>query len=216
MLIRYPLICIIVTVLFIGIYTHSNLSLNQIEEIIPLNLEQKEDTNQTIQLNNSDIKRSLFMASMSINNIISQEKSNKEELSPDDPEINEHFMKVSNVPYKANHDSLIPKTPSKFWNDNSGDCDDKSVAFADYLYKRGAKDIWIVTINHQSNQYSHSCVMWHNKIYDPTATSPIYNIDKEKYYDFLQENGFTLWTATTYTPDYITNEEKLAEEYGKK
>jgi hypothetical protein len=212
MLIRYLLISIIIASLLLGVSGYSNLSLAEpIKEIIPLNIGLKDENTQKIQLNNSDIKRALSVTSIILNNAATNEKENIEELSPKDPEIIEYFNKVSNVPFTADYNSHVPKTPSKFWNDNLGDCDDKSVAFADYLYEKGAKDVWIVTIDHQSKEYSHSCVMWHDKIYDPTATPPIYDVAKEKYYNFLQDQGFTLWVANTYSPDYVATKEKLAE-----
>jgi hypothetical protein len=168
-------------------------------------------TPQKIYINDSEGKKNLIGASRVINSVANTAKINTEKNSPDDPEIKDYFIKVANIPYKADYNSHVPKNPSKFWKDNSGDCDDKSVAFADYLYKKGAKGLWIVTIEHESKEYSHSCVMWHDKIFDPTATTPIYNIDRKIYYEYLQKKGFKLWAANTYNPDYYTIKQELSE-----
>ena len=133
------------------------------------------------------------------------------EITPDEPEIRNYFNEVSKVPYKANYKSNVPKSPQKFWKDNCGDCDDKSNAFADYLYKKGAKDLWIVTITHTSGKYSHSFVLWKNRVFDPTATPGVYNYDREKYYNQLQKDGFKMWAASTYTPDIHETRQELAD-----
>lgn len=143
--------------------------------------------------------------SVAITNVIIKD------ITPEEISVKKYFDKVSKVPYKANYKSQVPKTPEKFWKDNSGDCDDKSIAFAHYLYTKGATDLWIITITHKSNKYSHSCVMWKNRIFDPTSVPPIYNCERSRYYKSLQKDGFQLWAATTYTPDIIETKEKLAE-----
>lgn len=134
---------------------------------------------------------------------LSKEKiysNNSKELSPDNPQIRKYFLKVAEVPYIPNYTSTVPKTPEQFWKDNSGDCDDKSVAFADYLYKKGVKNVKIVTIVHESKKYAHSAAMWENHIFDPTAEPPVYNMNKSEYYNFIQKQGFKLWIDAPYEP----------------
>lgn len=121
-------------------------------------------------------------------------------INPENPKIQKYFQKVVSVPYKANYTSDVPKTPAQFWKDNSGDCDDKSVAFADYMYKIGAEDVKLVTIVHNSMKYAHCVVMWKNCIFDTAAEPPIYNMDKTKYYNLVQKKGFNLWFDYVYVP----------------
>ena len=103
------------------------------------------------------------------NILASNHTSSAEKIDHYDPPVRKYFQKVAAVPYRANYTSGIPKTPAKFWKDNYGDCDDKSVAFADYLYKIGVKDVKLVTIVHNSGKYAHCAVMWENHIFDATA-----------------------------------------------
>ncbi|MGF7119178.1 hypothetical protein J2749_002191 [Methanobacterium oryzae] len=122
------------------------------------------------------------------------------EINPEEDEIKNYFQKVAEVPYIPNYTSTTPKKPAQFWKDNYGDCDDKSTAFADYLYKRGAKNIKMVSITHESQEYAHACVMWNDRIFDPTAKPPIYNMEQEKYFNFLLKQGFNFRATYTYTP----------------
>ena len=139
---------------------------------------------------------------LNLNNIqaLNQNVNSKEKLNPDNPEVKKYFFKVAQVPYKANYYSNKPKTPSKFWKDNSGDCDDKSVAFADYLYKRGVRDVKLVSLTYKTSEYGHECVMWEDHIFDATAEPPIYNMDQEEYHDFIENKGFKLWVDYLYEP----------------
>ncbi len=131
-------------------------------------------------------------------NASNQYTTSSEKISPDNPQIKKYFQKVASVPYKANYN--VPKTPAQFWRDNCGDCDDKSVAFADYLYKSGAEDVKLVTIVQDSNEYAHCVVMWHNRIFDAAAEPPVYNMNRNKYYNFVKKLGFKLWIAHPYSP----------------
>lgn len=133
-------------------------------------------------------------------NALNQDTTSVETINPDNPKVKKYFQKVAEVPYKANYNSDVPKTPAQFWKDNCGDCDDKSVAFADYLYKLGAKDVQLVTIIHDSDKYAHCVVMWQNHIFDATAEPPVYNMDRNKYYNFIKKLGFKLWISHPYSP----------------
>ena len=126
--------------------------------------------------------------------------SSKEDISPDNPEVKNYFQKVAEVPYIANYTSTTPKKPAQFWKDNYGDCDDKSTAFADYMYHKGAKDLKMVSITHESQEYGHACVMWKDRIFDPTSEPPIYNMEQKRYFNFLQKQDFNFRGTYTYTP----------------
>ena len=121
-------------------------------------------------------------------------------INPNNPQIKKYFQKIAEVPYKADYSSNVPKTPAQFWRENCGDCDDKSVAFADYLYKLGADDVQLVTIIHDSNKYAHCVVMWQNRIFDATAEPPVYNMNRNKYYNYIKNLGFKLWISHQYNP----------------
>ena len=133
-------------------------------------------------------------------NASNQYTTSTDKINPDNPQIKKYFQKVAEVPYKADYNSNVPKTPVQFWRDNCGDCDDKSTAFADYLYKLGADDVQLVTIIHDSNRYAHCVVMWQNRIFDATAEPPVYNMNRNKYYNYIKNLGFKLWIAHPYSP----------------
>lgn len=156
-------------------------------------LEEKINPHDIQALNQYNPKEKIYS-----NNSLNLRNSSK--LSPDNPQIQKYFTKVAEVPYKANYTSTVAKSPATFWKDNSGDCDDKSVAFADYLYKIGAKDVKLVLITHESGKYAHECVMWKNHIFDATAEPPIYNMDPTKYFNFIENYGFNLWIDYPYDP----------------
>ena len=128
-----------------------------------------------------------------------QYTNSTDKINPDNPDIKKYFQKVVKVPYKANYNSNAPKKPAQFWKDNYGDCDDKSVAFADYLNKIGAEDIKIVIIRHNSKKYSHCEVIWKNHIFDATAEPSVYNMDQTKYFNYLKKMGFNLRITYSYT-----------------
>ena len=131
---------------------------------------------------------------------IETEENAKVAINPDNQDVKEYFQKVAEVPYKADYTSTKPKKPVEFWKDNYGDCDDKSIAFADYLYVKGAQDVKIVIINHESNKYAHACVMWNGRIFDATSQPPLYNIDSDRYFNFLEKQGFKLRVTYPYEP----------------
>lgn len=127
-------------------------------------------------------------------------KNFKLEINPNNQDVKNYFQKVVDVPFKADYTSTKPKKPTKFWKDNFGDCDDKSTAFADYLYNIGAEDIKMVTIVYKSQEYAHACVMWKGRIFDASAEPPIYNMDPDRYFNFLEKKGFKLRVTHSYEP----------------
>ena len=134
------------------------------------------------------------------NNLTLNHTGSTEKINPHNLYIQKYFKKVVDVPYKANYTSTVPKTPSQFWKDNYGDCDDKSVAFADYLHKIGVKNVKLVTVVHSSGKYAHCAVMWNNHIFDATAEPPIYNMNQTKYYNLVRKKGFSSWIEYLYVP----------------
>lgn len=96
------------------------------------------------------------------------------------------FQKVHNVPYYTNGSDA--QLPSEFWMNNYGDCDDKSMAFADYLYFQGYKPI---ICTRQGRIGTHSYLILDGLVYDPTFG----------YYAMNTSIYDTLWTIAC--PGYI-------------
>lgn len=88
------------------------------------------------------------------------------------------FQKIHQVEYFTN--GSPPQNPIQFWSNNKGDCDDKSIAYADYLLFNNKESI-IVT--RQGTNGVHSFIKYNNSIYDPTLG----------YYDMNPYIYDTLW-----------------------
>ena len=95
--------------------------------------------------------------------------------TPEDHEIKKSFQKIATLKY----------------NVKTCNCKHKSNAFADVLNKKGAKSVYLITIEHVSGAYSHMVVSWEGKIYDTTITPAVYGMDENKYLDQLRNYGFT-------------------------
>lgn len=197
--------------------TMQGIPLNSIVAVQPVNHE----SDLAMQINTTVIKDTIvniinatpiksgskeFLESMIPQNTTQPENVTTTKSSPED-EDRQYFDKVHEVPYEINYNAYYPKKPDRFWSDNYGDCDDKSVAFADYLYKKGVRDIWIVTISSPSKNYGHACLEWQNRIFDPTINPPVYNMSRESYYNFVSEDGFTNWKQSIYDSNYKSNVE---------
>jgi hypothetical protein len=78
------------------------------------------------------------------------------------------FQKIHKVPYHTN--GSPPQTPIQFWSKGKGDCDDKSIAYADYLLFNN-KESTIVT--RQGSNGVHSFIIYNNSVYDPTWATTI-------------------------------------------
>ncbi|MGB9978130.1 hypothetical protein [Methanobacterium sp.] len=94
--------------------------------------------------------------------------------TPEDQEINKSFHKIAALKYDV----------------KKCNCKHKSNEFVDVLAKKGAKNIYLITIEHESGEYSHMVVSWEDKIYDATATPPVYGMDENKYLTKIMEYGF--------------------------
>ena len=95
-------------------------------------------------------------------------------LTFEDSKIKESFYKISDLEY----------------HEKKCNCKHKSEAFASVLIRNGANDVFLVTIDHQSGQYSHMVVSWGNKIYDATANPSIYGIPENEYFNSIKKYGF--------------------------
>ena len=90
-------------------------------------------------------------------------------------EVNTEFSNVRNIPY----------------NEKSMNCKNKSEQFAAYLKNNGATDIYIVTIQQDSNEYSHEFVEWNGKYYDACNNKQLsYLVSKQDYMNKLHKIGF--------------------------
>ena len=96
------------------------------------------------------------------------------QLNSDDQEINKSFHKIAALKY----------------NVKKCNCKHKSEAFADVLAKKNAKNIYLITIEHESRQYSHMVVSWEGKVYDATITPSVYGMDEKEYMDKISKSGF--------------------------
>jgi hypothetical protein len=91
------------------------------------------------------------------------------------PSVYTEFMRIHDIPY----------------NEANYNCKNKSEDFADYLISKGAINISTVQIYYKDNTYTHQFILWNGRIYDPTPTQIIYDIEPQRYYDGLYQLGFT-------------------------
>ena len=104
--------------------------------------------------------------------------------TPEDREINKSFQKIAALRYDV----------------KKCNCKHKSNAFANELAKKGAKNIYLIVIEHESGEYSHMVVSWEGKIYDATTAPSVYGMDEVKYMNELRKYGFTgLRVKTPYS-----------------
>ncbi|MEL7669503.1 hypothetical protein [Methanobacterium sp.] len=92
-----------------------------------------------------------------------------------DQEINKSFHKIASLKYDV----------------KKCNCKHKSNAFADVLTKKGAKNVYLITIEHGPREYSHMVVSWEGRVYDTTITPPVYGIDEKEYLNKIKKYGFT-------------------------
>ncbi|WP_424355569.1 hypothetical protein [Methanobacterium sp. MBAC-LM] len=101
--------------------------------------------------------------------------SKEAQVTSEDQEINKSFHKIASLKY----------------NVKKCNCKHKSNAFADVLAKKGAKNVYLITIEHETREYSHMVVSWEDKVYDATITPPVYGIDEKEYLDKIRKYRFT-------------------------
>jgi hypothetical protein len=119
----------------------------------------------------------LLSVDFSSNNSFNTSKEVKvnAQVTSEDQEINKSFHKIASLKY----------------NVKKCNCEHKSHAFADVLVKKGAKNIYLITIEHEPREYSHMVVSWEGKVYDATITPPVYRMDEKEYLDKIRKYGFT-------------------------
>jgi uncharacterized protein YxeA len=99
-------------------------------------------------------------------------------------EIKESFNKIADRPYDV----------QKY------NCKHKSESFANALVKKSASNVYLVTIEHLSGEYSHMVVLWDNKVYDATIKPPVYGMEGNYYFNKVKKYGFNgLRITTPYT-----------------
>lgn len=91
-----------------------------------------------------------------------------------DSEITESFREIADLQY----------------DQKKCNCKHKSEAFAGVLTKKGAKNVYLVTIGHKSGKYSHMVVSWEGKIYDATTVPCVYGMPEDKYFKKIEKYGF--------------------------
>jgi hypothetical protein len=123
------------------------------------------------------------------NGTINSSKKMKENVQPahEDPEIKKSFQKIAALKYDV----------------RKCNCKHKSNAFADLLAKKGAKNIYLIAIEHKFGEYSHMVVSWEDKVHDTTITPPVYGIEEGKYLNELKKYGFTGLQVKTSYPSNI-------------
>jgi len=89
-------------------------------------------------------------------------------------EIKESFNKIADLRY----------------NVQKCNCKHKSEAFANALVKKGASNVYLVTIEHQSGEYSHMVILWDDKIYDATIKPSVYGMPENEYFNKIKKYGF--------------------------
>ncbi|WP_048189978.1 hypothetical protein [Methanobacterium sp. SMA-27] len=101
----------------------------------------------------------------------------------DEKAVQSKFQEIKDIPY----------------NQKSMNCKNKSEMFADYLIQIGAKNIYVVVIEHKSRKYSHEVVEWNGHIYDACNNNELsYRISKDEYLKKLNGIGFN--GITVYYP----------------
>ncbi len=113
---------------------------------------------------------------------------------PENPMVYSYFNKIGNMPHIYHEDI---KSPDYFW-EHGGDCDDRALAFKDYLEKEGAADVHIYRVYHfengtfvksVNNDYGHAFIVWNGKVYNPSLDKSrrFYNYDLNTYMASLKE-----------------------------
>lgn len=101
---------------------------------------------------------------------------NTSAVSPNENAVNTKFQEIKDIPY----------------NEQSMNCKNKSELFADYLGNVGGKNIHLVTIQHDSGNYSHEFVEWNGHFYDACNNKELsYTVSEPDYLNELHKIGFT-------------------------
>lgn len=125
-----------------------------------------------------------------IDNLTEEENNDPSPIS-----IREKYDELVNIPYVA--DLGPTKSPEELYSTNQGDCSDKSIAFADWLYNQGYTDISIVVIDGPSKSSKHCFVLFQNRIYDLSPPTK-YNWTKQSTKEYFEDMGYTSWEENSY------------------
>lgn len=106
-----------------------------------------------------------------------------------------------NMPYVE--DDGPTKTPEETLSLNEGDCDDKAVLFADWLYNRGYKDIYIVFLYSSQSDIGHACLEFNGRLYDLTD-SDIYNATEDEAMGLYSLYGWETYEKYQYPYNFVT------------
>ncbi len=120
---------------------------------------------------------------------------------PENPETYAYFMKIADMPHTYNPDR---QSTDHFWQ-YGGDCDDRALAFQEYLKSKGATEVHIIYVHRIENgtimqdptgSYGHAFILWNGKAYNPSLdkTRRFYRVDFNEYLQSLKEiYGFNTW-----------------------
>jgi hypothetical protein len=113
---------------------------------------------------------------------------------PENPNVYSYFNKIAEMPHIYHEDI---KSTDYFW-EHGGDCDDRALAFKEYLESKGAADVHIYRV-HQlengtfvksiNNDYGHAFIVWNGKAYNPSLDKSrrFYDYDLNTYLNSLKE-----------------------------
>lgn len=114
--------------------------------------------------------------------------------------VKEKYWEILEIPYVL--DLGPTKSPSETLSLNQGDCDDKAVLFADWLYQQGYRDIYIVIISGPYVEYAHTFVVFDDGVYDLTDPQ-IFNCTREEAMDYFSLGGYSEWREYEYYPGWV-------------
>lgn len=105
------------------------------------------------------------------------------------------FWVITNMPYEF---AAERKTPEEFWALGYGDCDDKSYAFAHYLYYavNPKAPIYIVHCVDYSSDIGHAYVSVQGEFYDPAMER--LGPDNAEYMSELRSEGWDSFEFEVY------------------
>lgn len=122
---------------------------------------------------------------------------------PENPSTHAYFDKICEM---NNTTTIGPQSPEHFWQ-YGGDCDDRALAFQEYLNRSRATNVqicWVCYKNENGTMVfppikggmGHVFILWNNKVYSPNLneSNRFYNSNIETYKLFLKETyGYNTW-----------------------
>jgi hypothetical protein len=120
---------------------------------------------------------------------------------PENPGTYAYFNKIADMPHIYSQDR---QSTEHFWK-YGGDCDDRALAFQEYLKSKGATDVHIIYVHIIQNgtimqdstgSYGHAFILWNGKAYNPCfdTSRRFYNVDFAGYLQSLKDlYGYNTW-----------------------